>query len=140
MTPVYLFEQDAASFHAYWKGLCDGHGPALYPRFKAWCDEYFYIPARREHRGIGGIFFDDMVSGAEGEPADAEKVQFLAPRLRHCIVCHQGGHWPGRMSMEMTDSGGCMNISMNQHWSALKTMDIAAWRSIVKTVPSRLMT
>ncbi|KAK9811444.1 hypothetical protein WJX72_003979 [[Myrmecia] bisecta] len=69
LTPSYLFEEDAREFHAHWKRVCDAHGPQLYPECKAWCDRYFYLPARREHRGIGGIFFDDLQ--AQG-PLDAE--------------------------------------------------------------------
>lgn len=60
LTPAYLYDQDAGKFHAFWKGICDKHHPDLYAKYKAWCDEYFYIPARQEHRGIGGIFFDDV--------------------------------------------------------------------------------
>ena len=51
---------DITAFHTFWRRLCDQHSPALYPRYKQWCDEYFYIPCRREHRGTGGIFFDDL--------------------------------------------------------------------------------
>ncbi|WIA39602.1 hypothetical protein OEZ86_005686 [Tetradesmus obliquus] len=60
LTPSYLFEDDAAEFHGYWKGVCDKYSPGLYAEHKAWCDKYFYIPARKEHRGIGGLFFDDL--------------------------------------------------------------------------------
>ncbi|GMH37811.1 hypothetical protein BSKO_05684 [Bryopsis sp. KO-2023] len=60
LTPFYIIERDAKEFHTTWKDLCDGYSEDLYPRFKTWCDEYFHIPARKEHRGIGGIFFDDL--------------------------------------------------------------------------------
>lgn len=66
LTPFYLVEQDAAEFHAYWKQLCDAHSPQLYPEFKAWCDRYFYLPARKEHRGLGGLFFDDVDASEAG--------------------------------------------------------------------------
>jgi coproporphyrinogen III oxidase len=49
---------DAARFHAALRAACDRHDPDYYPRFKAWCDEYFYLPHRGETRGLGGIFFD----------------------------------------------------------------------------------
>ncbi|GAQ86634.1 coproporphyrinogen III oxidase [Klebsormidium nitens] len=62
LTPSYLFEEDARDFHAFYKALCERHGPGLYPQYKALCDKYFYIPARKEHRGLGGIFFDDLSS------------------------------------------------------------------------------
>jgi coproporphyrinogen III oxidase len=60
LTPSYLFEEDAKHFHGTLKAACDEHGPGLFPAFKKWCDEYFFIPHREECRGIGGIFFDDL--------------------------------------------------------------------------------
>ena len=60
LTPSYLFPSDAQHFHGTLKAACDPYGDALYPAFKKWCDEYFYIPHRKESRGIGGIFFDDL--------------------------------------------------------------------------------
>jgi coproporphyrinogen III oxidase len=60
LTPTYLFEEDARHFHRTLKTACDTHSPVLYPAFKKWCDEYFFIPHRAETRGIGGIFFDDL--------------------------------------------------------------------------------
>jgi coproporphyrinogen III oxidase len=62
LTPYYLFEEDARHFHAVWKRACDRHDPGYYPRFKKWCDEYFFLPHRGEPRGIGGIFFDDLAA------------------------------------------------------------------------------
>ncbi|TFK39526.1 coproporphyrinogen III oxidase [Crucibulum laeve] len=63
LTPSYLYEEDAVHFHSTLQRACDQHGPQLYPTFKKWCDEYFYIPHRQETRGIGGLFFDDLNSG-----------------------------------------------------------------------------
>jgi coproporphyrinogen III oxidase len=60
LTPSYLFPEDCKHFHQTIKDACDKHDPTYYPRFKEWCDKYFYIPHRREARGIGGIFFDDL--------------------------------------------------------------------------------
>ncbi|MDE1883059.1 MAG: oxygen-dependent coproporphyrinogen oxidase [Rhodospirillales bacterium] len=56
--------EDAAFFHAAYKAACDRHDPAYYPKFKAWCDEYFYLPHRSEPRGAGGIFYDYLDSGS----------------------------------------------------------------------------
>ena len=72
LTPYYVVPADATAFHRGLQRLCAAHEPALYPRFKAWCDRYFYLPHRKEPRGVGGIFFDYLGAGAEvaaGEPA-----------------------------------------------------------------------
>ncbi len=63
LTPYYGFERDAQHFHRTCRAALQPHGEALYPRFKQWCDEYFYLKHRDEPRGIGGIFFDDHHEG-----------------------------------------------------------------------------
>ncbi len=60
LTPYYGFEEDCAHFHRANKAALDAVDPGLHPRFKAWCDEYFYNRHRQEPRGIGGTFFDDF--------------------------------------------------------------------------------
>jgi coproporphyrinogen III oxidase len=60
LTPYYGFEEDAIHFHQTCKKALTPYGENLYPRFKAWCDDYFYLKHRQEQRGIGGIFFDDF--------------------------------------------------------------------------------
>jgi len=60
LNPPLPYEEDTAEFHAEFKAACDRHDPEYYPRFKAWADEYFYIPHRKVHRGVGGIFYDHL--------------------------------------------------------------------------------
>lgn len=67
LTPTYLNQEDAVHFHRTLKEACDQHGPDLYPKFKKWCDDYFFIAHRGERRGIGGIFFDDLDSPSKEE-------------------------------------------------------------------------
>ena len=63
LTPMYPDDSDTAIFHAAFKSACDAHDPEYYPKFKKWCDEYFYLPHRDEARGVGGIFYDYVDSG-----------------------------------------------------------------------------
>ena len=63
LTPMVADEADTASFHAAMKRACDAHDASYYPRFKQWCDEYFFVKHRNEPRGIGGIFYDNLASG-----------------------------------------------------------------------------
>ncbi|XP_062193108.1 oxygen-dependent coproporphyrinogen-III oxidase, chloroplastic-like isoform X1 [Phragmites australis] len=60
LTPSYIIEEDVKHFHSVQKQVCDKFDPSFYPRFKKWCDDYFYIKHRGERRGVGGIFFDDL--------------------------------------------------------------------------------
>ena len=60
LTPYYGFEEDAVHFHSTCRDALQPFGDQLYPRFKTWCDEYFFLKHRNEPRGIGGIFYDDF--------------------------------------------------------------------------------
>ncbi len=60
LTPYYGFEEDAKHWHAAAKNACAEYGKDIYPRYKKWCDDYFYLKHRQEQRGIGGLFFDDL--------------------------------------------------------------------------------
>ncbi|HEY0512498.1 MAG TPA: oxygen-dependent coproporphyrinogen oxidase [Thermoanaerobaculia bacterium] len=60
LTPCYGFKEDAVHFHRTARAACQPFGPEVYPRYKMWCDEYFFLRHRGEPRGIGGLFFDDL--------------------------------------------------------------------------------
>lgn len=60
LNPPIPYEEDTAEFHAAFRATCARHNPTYYDRFKKWADEYFYIPHRQCHRGVGGIFYDHM--------------------------------------------------------------------------------
>lgn len=72
LNPPIPYEEDTAEFHAAMQAACDAHDPAHYPRFKKWADDYFYIPHRQVHRGVGGIFYDHLNS----EDAEAWDANF----------------------------------------------------------------
>jgi coproporphyrinogen III oxidase len=63
LTPMTPVEADTRDFHAALKAACDRHDPGYYPRFKRWCDEYFFLKHRGEARGVGGIFYDNHDTG-----------------------------------------------------------------------------
>ena len=60
LNPATPYEEDTADFHARLKTACDAHDAGHYPRFKKWADDYFWIPHRGVHRGVGGIFYDHL--------------------------------------------------------------------------------
>ncbi len=60
LTPYYGFDEDATHWHITAKEACAEYGEDIYPRYKKWCDDYFYLEHRQEPRGIGGLFFDDL--------------------------------------------------------------------------------
>ena len=60
LTPYYAQDEDCRHWHQTARAACEPFGDEVYPRFKQWCDEYFYLKHRQEPRGIGGLFFDDL--------------------------------------------------------------------------------
>ncbi|MFO0583252.1 MAG: oxygen-dependent coproporphyrinogen oxidase [Anaeromyxobacter sp.] len=65
LTPYYLFEEDAAHFHRTLRDACERAAPGSYAEHKAHADRYFFLPHRGEHRGVGGVFFEDPAGGLE---------------------------------------------------------------------------
>jgi coproporphyrinogen III oxidase len=80
LTPIYGFEEDAVHFHRVCRDAVAPFGDALYPRFKAWCDQYFYLKHRNEPRGIGGLFFDDFAE------LGAQKDQAMWMGVGNCLI------------------------------------------------------
>jgi coproporphyrinogen III oxidase len=65
LTPMYVNVKDSARFHKHLKSVCDAYHPTAYERYKAWADDYFYLPHRNETRGVGGVFFDHLVPASD---------------------------------------------------------------------------
>ncbi len=63
LTPYYGFDEDAIYWHSTAESACKPYGKDVYPKYKKWCDDYFYLKHRDEQRGIGGLFFDDLNEG-----------------------------------------------------------------------------
>jgi coproporphyrinogen III oxidase len=74
LTPCYPFLKDIQHFHRTLKAACDVHDISYYPRFKKWCDDYFFIRHRNETRGVGGIFFDQLQGDAVADFAFVQSV------------------------------------------------------------------
>lgn len=89
LTPYYIFEEDIRSFHQTYKIVCDRHfqnNGKTYREMKKLCDDYFYLPARREHRGTGGIFFDDLIATENSLHFAMDVVQSWMPSWLDTIV------------------------------------------------------
>lgn len=91
LTPHYVDVKDAKYFHQEVKSTCDQFNPDYYPKFKKWADDYFYIKHRKETRGIGGIFFDRLVSQDPQEMQSifefVKSVGYLFPKIyRHFMA------------------------------------------------------
>ena len=83
LTPYYGFEEDAVHWHKTARQACEPYGEHIYPRFKKWCDEYFYLKHRDEPRGIGGLFFDDF-----NEPGFEDSFAFMRSIGDHFVPAY----------------------------------------------------
>jgi len=91
LTPYYPYIEDAIHFHQTLKDACDKFDPWYYPRFKKWCDEYFFIKHRNEARGVGGIFFDYLTGKHADEPlGPADERQDADPGIESIFEFVQG--------------------------------------------------
>ena len=82
LTPCYVFEEDALTWHQAAKKSCDVLGPGFYSRYKKQCDRYFYLKHRQETRGIGGLFFDNLnerttADGSSTSPCSGDATQLV---------------------------------------------------------------
>ena len=95
LTPYYLDEEDARSFHGVLKKACESQLPGSYTKFKKWCDDYFYIPHRGERRGIGGIFFDDLDSPSQEACFNFVKscAESVVPSYIPLVKKHKNDHY-----------------------------------------------
>ena len=93
LTPYYPFREDVVHWHEAARAACEPFGADLYPRYKQWCDEYFYLKHRNETRGVGGLFFDDVnEQGFEKSFAFVRSVgDAFLPAYKH-IVEKRVGH------------------------------------------------
>jgi coproporphyrinogen III oxidase len=92
LNPPLPVAEDTEDFHAAFRAACDAHpGPGDYPRYKAWADEYFYIPHRQTHRGVGGIFFDHLEGAFDANFAFVRDVGEAFLRIFPLIVRRRMG-------------------------------------------------
>ena len=73
LNPPIPYAEDTADFHACLRAACAAHDPTFYPRFSKWAEDYFWLPHRGVHRGVGGIFYDHLECNAPGEGATFEQ-------------------------------------------------------------------
>ncbi|MGS4946884.1 oxygen-dependent coproporphyrinogen oxidase [Meridianimarinicoccus sp. RP-17] len=95
LNPCIEYAQDTAAFHDTLRAACDAHAPDYYDRFKAWADEYFFVPHRGRARGVGGIFYDDLNTGDwEADFAFTQAVgQAFLPAFVPCVERRRDMAW-----------------------------------------------
>lgn len=109
LTPMYIDETEARWFHQTLKGICDKYDSALYPEWKTWADDYFYIEHRHETRGIGGIFFDRIPVTNE---SDLQKMISLTSDLANA--------YPVIYSQLMKDNGHKSFTEAEKKWQKIR--------------------
>lgn len=120
LNPMYEVEKDTADFHAAFQKVCDATDAAYYPAFKAWCDEYFFIPHRNVARGVGGIFYDYLGLNALG--SETEKVT-------------AGQFGKGGVGKEATARGMEVAANANLDWDGAFAFTQAVGRAFASIYP-----
>lgn len=108
LTPMLKFEDDTSAFHGALRDACESHRLGNYPRYRDWCDEYFFLPHRGETRGVGGIFFDYLTVESSADLDFLERTgkefarvygEILARRVKmpfDAVTRERQLHWRGR--------------------------------------------
>jgi len=86
LTPYYPYDEDILHFHRTLKAACDRHHPEYYPRFKQWCDDYFFLKHRGETRGVGGIFFDSRLDSRTSPKRLQQSCEPLCTTMLHVAI------------------------------------------------------
>jgi coproporphyrinogen III oxidase len=109
LTPHYIVDELATSFHQHLKRICDGYNPNYYDSFKAWADDYFFLPHRDETRGIGGIFFDNLT---ENDLISKEQILSMCLELGTAFPTIYKGQVDGFKVSEYT--------TQEKHWQNIR--------------------
>lgn len=104
LNPPIPYEEDTADFHARLRAACAAHDQTYYERFKRWADDYFYIPHRGVHRGVGGIFYDHLECVGPGEGATFEENFAFTRDVGEAFLDVYPRIVRRRMSAEFTDA------------------------------------
>lgn len=98
MTPFYPFHEDVLHWHRTIRDACAPFGEDTYPRYKRWCDDYFYLKHRQETRGVGGLFFDDLNAAGFEESFAFQKAvaETFLPAFLPIVEARRGCEWGER--------------------------------------------
>ncbi len=91
LTPFYPFLEDVEHWHRTARAACQPFGDEVYPKYKKWCDEYFFLKHRNETRGVGGLFFDDLNEPDFDQPSPSCKASAIITSRPICLSCKNGG-------------------------------------------------
>ncbi len=101
LTPYYIFEEDIIEYHQHLKTICERSNPEFYPKFKKACDQYFYLPHRKEARGVGGLFFDYL---GKDDPESLNKYWEFSKNLGNNLLNSYWSNFQKRKDTKWTDA------------------------------------